>query len=211
MPLGQYEKETARWLGQVLEPGHVFFDVGAHAGYFTLLGSWEVGETGRVVAFEPVPYNAAAIERQMALNVLSNVRLERCALSDSTGEARLAVPRNLANARLDGFAVARPHTSAETVITVATVSLDDYVERSDLRPDVLKVDVEGAELAVLSGARQLLTERPPACIISTHSRELRASCRRLLTDLGYRVSSLRGFEHELVAIPDDPERTQPEP
>ena len=73
MPLGQYERETSAWLASALEPGDVFFDVGAHAGYFTLLGALQVGSTGIVVAFEPTPANADVIARQIEENGLQHM------------------------------------------------------------------------------------------------------------------------------------------
>lgn len=64
MAMGSYEPHVAKLIGEILRPGDVFYDVGANAGYFTLLGASRVGG-GRVVAFEPVPFNVQVIQRQL--------------------------------------------------------------------------------------------------------------------------------------------------
>jgi len=74
-------------------------------------------------------------------------------------------------------------------------------ERVNLRPDVVKIDVEGAEEAVLEGSRRVVEEVRPALLVATHSRALQVACRDYLEAAGYKVESLSGFEHELVARP----------
>jgi len=134
-----------------VRPGATVLDVGANVGAYTLLFARWVGANGKVVAFEPAPEAAAGLRRHLELNELSStVDVQQCAVSDSAGTARFACAEaNGANA----IVVGQPGTAA---IEVATVTLDAFCSRNRIVPDVIKIDVEGAELDVLRGARQVL-------------------------------------------------------
>lgn len=201
MPLGQYERETCDWLRSVIQAGMTFFDVGANAGYFVLLGSQQVKGNGRVIAFEPVPENVQVLKHQIRLNRLKNVTLENIALSDTSSEERLTVECQNANSHLSAVRICHAPSQPARVIMVKTLTVDDYVAQTGIIPDVLKLDVEGAERSVLQGARKTLSEARPKCVISTHSRDLKTQCRRFLESNGYFLENLPGFEHELVCYP----------
>ena len=78
------------------------------------------------------------------------------------------------------------------------VNLENYCDRYAIQPDVIKIDVEGAEVLVLHGIEGLLMKWRPRMIISTHSDELNRQCRDFLGLRGFQVSSLDGFDHELI-------------
>jgi FkbM family methyltransferase len=177
---GTYEPETQEALIDHVHTGDVVFDVGANAGYFTLLGSRLVGPAGRVVAFEPLPRALELLRRHVALNALENVQIVDAAVSDRDGEALF---------RDDSFTMGRLTDDGD--IRVRLVALDPLCAAGELPlPDVLKIDVEGAELDVLEGARGLLTERHPVLVLSTHGRASHEAACELLSSLGYR--------HELI-------------
>jgi FkbM family methyltransferase len=201
MPLGQYEPETAAWLTATIEPGDVVFDIGANAGYFSLVASRAAGAGGRVIAFEPVPTNAEWILRQVRVNGLGNVELAEVALSDKPGKVHFVVETTNANSHLADVKIRHASQRPLERIEVQATTLDEYVRSSGLRPDVLKVDVEGAELLVIEGGAEALRSCRPTCIISTHGPELKRDCRRRMQELGYVVEDLAGFEHELVCRP----------
>ena len=176
--LGTYEPQTRHWLQAVLGPGKVFFDIGANVGFFTLLGSRIVGEAGAVVAFEPLPENLGALKVHVRLNGARNVNVVAAAVSDRAGRERFGPVDNPA---MGGRA-------PEGSIEVVTVALDDLVREGAVRrPDVLKIDVEGAELRVLAGARRTLEEARPAIVLSAHGWQLFDTCRDLLRQVGYEV------------------------
>jgi FkbM family methyltransferase len=149
--LGYSEPEIAELLKRLLTPGMVFWDVGSHIGEFSLVASKLVGADGRVEAFEP-QHDLCEFHRQnAALNGLHNIGVHENAVSDNNGIARVTLPPEPSIARLE----TDPNSSSRS-INVRTVTLDEFL-RSDARiPNVVKVDVEGAERHVLDGAMSLL-------------------------------------------------------
>jgi FkbM family methyltransferase len=135
----------------VLQAGDTALDVGANVGAYSLLFAQWVSPGGRVLAFEPAPETFAALGRHLALNgVESVVDARRVALSDGAGTAAFAA---------DGVSGANRLRAAGEGgggVAVATVSLDELCETERLAPRLVKVDVEGAELAVLRGARETI-------------------------------------------------------
>jgi len=149
------------WNGQEYEafrreiaPGNLVLDVGANLGAYTLLfGHW-VGATGRVVAFEPAPEPRRGLERHVALNGMAGrvvVRAE--AVSAAKGTARFGGTGPNGHDRLTD--------STEGSFEVTTTSIDAFCEETRTRPHLIKVDVEGAELAVLQGARETIRAAGP--------------------------------------------------
>lgn len=199
--MGMYEEETCQWLQSNLGDGCVFFDIGANAGYFTLLGSQLVGASGTVVAFEPVPVNVQVVSRQAELNECANVRIEPCALTNSNGPVSFAIEARNANSHLSELRISHAASAPSATVTVPGITLDDWVSQNGILPDVLKIDVEGAEQLVLEGAARTLSEARPRLILSTHSGALKEACRAMLEEKRYRIIPLPGFEHELVAYP----------
>lgn len=138
---------------EVVRPGATVFDVGANIGAYTLLFAQWAGPAGRVVAFEPAPEAATGLRRLVALNDLRDrVEIVEAAVCAAVGTARFATEGSSgANALVDA---AHP---GRGVISVPTTSLDAFCDRHALRPDVIKIDVEGQELDVLRGARRTLS------------------------------------------------------
>jgi FkbM family methyltransferase len=181
--VGTDEPAVQEELVRVLRPGGVVYDVGANVGFLTLIAARLVGPGGHVYAFEPIPENARAIERNAALNDLDNVSVVELALSDRAGEAVLRIPRTNQGAHL--ASVGEP-AGEEDDLTVRTAALD---ELEGLRPpDLVKLDVEGAELLVLEGMRRCLETQRPALICELH--DTRAAIEELLPQLGYEVTRI---------------------
>lgn len=135
---------------RALAPGAVALDVGASVGSYALLfGQW-VRPHGRVYAFEPAPAVRDALERHIALNGLGDVVVPVAhAVSDRAGRAPFVTPGLHGISRLAGAADA-----ASTVVD--TITIDEFCARARARPDLIKIDVEGAELAALRGARETI-------------------------------------------------------
>jgi len=140
-----------RALREAARPGAVALDVGANVGgYALLLGMW-VGPGGRVFAFEPAPDAFDGLARHVRLNGLEDVVTPvQAAASDSTGTGRMAMEGASGGNRLGGEGQA-----------VLTVTLDEFCAREGIRPSVIKIDVEGAELEVLRGARETIRAAGP--------------------------------------------------
>jgi FkbM family methyltransferase len=193
---GIYEADKQRHLQRLVRRGDCVFDVGANAGFFTLLASELVGPTGRVVAFEPLPRNIGYLQRHLRMNRAANVRLCTAAVGDAPGTALFTIAGNPSMGSL----------SATGTLSVPVVALDTFVGDKKLRPpQVIKIDVEGAESAVLRGAAEILTRYRPYILFSGHGTAQQQACAALLADLGYDlVVEQDGSEdgmYESVAFP----------
>ena len=163
---GVWERFETALIGHLLQPGATMIDVGANIGYYAVLASRRVGATGTVFAFEPGAENFALLENNLRLNDCSNVVAERLALADENGRGKLFLSvSNPGDHRLhpaasfgDAGYDGEPVRAAESV---RLMRLDDYLaQRGAARVDVMKVDVQGAEMAVLRGAERTLRQNP---------------------------------------------------
>ncbi|HEU0298322.1 MAG TPA: FkbM family methyltransferase [Longimicrobium sp.] len=183
---GTYEREQTRLFQEHIRPGATVLDVGAHVGYYTLLAAVLAGESGRVHAFEPNPQNADFLRRHVRINRLGNVRVEQAAVSDRAGAARFDF----------GTGSGTGHLAQGGALEVRTIRLDDYCAEHGLAPAAVKIDVEGAEVSVLEGARRMLERHRPVIFLSTHGTEVHAASLAFLRGLGYRVSPILGGDVE---------------
>ena len=148
---GNFESAEIAFVSRFLRPGMTVLDIGAHHGMYSLLASRCVGPAGRVVAFEPSPRERNALRRHLKLNRARNVDVEGLAVGDSATEAELFV----AELRNDGCNSLRPPGVPAERIPVRVVRLDDWLPQHKLPSvDLVKLDVEGGELAALQGASQ---------------------------------------------------------
>ena len=150
-----------------------FIDAGAHVGLYTLFASRMVGERGVVLAIEPSSREFERLAHNLQANTVQNVRLRRAALSDRRSQARLTIAeaRHSGHNTLGLFAyeITRP---AGTEV-VPTERLDDIVREERLgRVDVIKMDLEGAELLALEGAREVLQRFRPLLLLELSDRSL---------------------------------------
>jgi FkbM family methyltransferase len=160
---GQYERDIQRLLAEKLKPGSVVYDVGAGFGFYSVLAA-RLG--AQVFAFEPEPYNAESLLRHARLNSLeSSVELARAAVLEKSGFAQL-VPAGQAKGHGSGHIVKNGKPEQE-MITVPCTTLDDFAARNPL-PNIIKIDVEGAESEVLRGAEQLFRLCQPDVICEVH-------------------------------------------
>jgi FkbM family methyltransferase len=168
-----YEPAVTDAIVTALRPGDVFIDVGAHAGYFTVLAARIVAPRGHVVAFEPHEGARDALERTVQRNEMSAwVDVVPAALADSDGSGVLFVD-NEASSRSTlepNLSPARQSGAFRAGATVTTMAFDSWmVARPDLSERVrcVKIDVQGAEGRVLSGMRDLLRRRGLTILCAT--------------------------------------------
>lgn len=173
--LGWFERLEQQWFVALLGPGMVLYDIGACVGFYTLLGATLTGASGRVVAFEPLPRNLEYLRRHLELNALTQVRVVPAAVADYAGSAFISSDASpFQNAlRSDG-----------TGLRVDAVSIDD-VARTERPPDLMKIDVEGAEASVLEGANETLERSRPHVLLSIHTEEARRRSLAILRQHGY--------------------------
>jgi FkbM family methyltransferase len=183
------EPEQTSALVDTLKNGQVFFDIGANVGYYTILGGRRVGPQGKVFAFEPVIRNLAYLYRHTVLNKASNVTIISAACSDTLSLTQFSAGPNFATGHMTNNI--RLETGAnEPAFPVPTVTVDAMVQLLGVSPDVIKIDVEGAELSVLMGAQATLRKAKPKIFLSTHSDLLRSTCLEHLRGLGYTIEVL---------------------
>lgn len=178
--------ENIGQVDQLCRPGDCILDIGANVGDWTMPFALKVGSTGRVLSFEPVPYLAETIAKTARVNRQDWVEVFELALSAEDGQAEFSVEKeNSGGSRLG---------QAEgdfSVIPVQTKRLDSLLEeRPDIdRIDLVKIDVEGHELEVLTGGQRTLARfRPPLVLESgSESDAQRKAQTDLLVQLGYDI------------------------
>ncbi|MGH9716599.1 MAG: FkbM family methyltransferase [Candidatus Acidiferrales bacterium] len=167
---GCYEPHVQWALKQMLEPGDVFLDVGAHIGYHAVLASALVGDHGKVIAFEAdptnflrlrenlQPYSSASAINKAVWEVSGNIGFERSSRPAESGWGTLTEVRDL---------------GMGDHLVLEAISLDDWFSKSLLRVSVVKVDAEGSEVGILRGAKAFLREIRPIVIIEANDALLR--------------------------------------
>ncbi len=188
------ESHVARQILRHLDSeGAVFVDVGANVGLHTLRTARRLARRGgNVIAFEPIQANADRLRANAELNALSNVRIERLGLADREGTVEVSrSSRGSGNVSLASVGDVREQ--------VRLVRFDDWARDNDLRRvDVVKMDIEGAEVAALRGMQDTIREFRPVLVVEinpmwtlrmgTSTTELL----RLLHELGYALFDCRG-------------------
>ena len=171
---GSFEPNEFAFVDRVLRPGMTFIDIGANEGLYTLFAARRVGPAGRVVSVEPSSRERQNLERNVARNRLANVTIVPSALAAEAGAARLQIASKMHGGHntLGGFA--HEGTAAVGSEEVNVETLDALAQRLALaRVDAIKIDVEGAELKVLTGGRNLLTKARPLLLIEANESALR--------------------------------------
>jgi FkbM family methyltransferase len=148
---GYYEKFTTDIFRKLVKRGDVFLDIGANLGHYSLIAAGLVGDTGSVYAFEPASDIYELLGKSVSANGFNNIVTVPKAVSNKVGTARLVLdPHEPGMNWLDSG------SDSSNTIVIETVTLDDYFKDKEKRADVIKIDVEGAEMLVLEGMRELL-------------------------------------------------------
>jgi FkbM family methyltransferase len=182
---GTYEPEFAEAISQGVKDGDVCYDVGGYRGYMS--GVMALAGASRVLVFEPLPENQQALQRLSSLNPELNITLEPVAVGNTDGSVRLRV---MADASMGKLVISTFQAGATGTgeIDVAIRRLDSLVQAQEIpSPQVIKIDVEGAELCVLLGAAGVLRDSRPLVFIEAHSASLEQACSQELAQLGYRI------------------------
>jgi len=178
-------------LSHLLKEGDTFLDVGANHGSFAIVASKLLGADGLVIAVEPQPRLAKAIEKSLSANALCKFHIYNLAVGDRDGEIELLVPIGTSGSA--GIFPEHSATHDHNAIKVPLRRFDQLVDWQNFTGRVmLKLDVEGSECAFLEGARQMITSLKPKLIIEVHPNSLKAAgatgdrLKQLLLELGYK-------------------------
>lgn len=168
-----YEPDIARLMCDSIDEGDVVVDVGANAGFFTVLMGMLAGPRGRVLSFEPGVNNLDRLRNNIALNALTNVELVEKPASDAPGPVSFFLNSDDTggNALWDPAAFEGNDKSAAStqVQTLQATTIDAEFERLSLpAPKFIKIDTEGAELKVLAGCKGLLKGRKVPLVVTEY-------------------------------------------
>lgn len=192
---GRYEPQETQLIETLLRPGMTVIDAGAHWGYFTLLCAHRVGPSGRVLSLEPNSRLLGLLRLNVEANTLRQVECLGVAAADSRGTAAFASFRE----GDDNWGISRLVPAGATADSqVQTIAIDDLVaERRIAKVDLIKIDVEGAELDVLEGmAAGLRSHRYTHVLLECHPAQLAErgasvdECLDALRTAGYRGWSI---------------------
>lgn len=187
--LGIYELPLQEALARELAPGKTFFDVGANAGFFSMIGAGIVGRAGTCVAFEPLPENAQSVREQIALNGFTHCHVVEEAVSDKCGQAEFVADASGSPTAHLG----KSDKPGKFTHRISTTTLSDAAIKWG-QPHLIKLDIEGAEVLALEGARALSQTSHPTWIIEVHGQWQDDETRRILAQAGYSFFDLQGRE-----------------
>jgi len=149
-----YEEFISELIEDFLEPGMTFVDAGANIGYHSLTAARSVGSSGSVFAFEPEKKNVDLLKKNVALNNYENVSIIEKALSNKTSKTKLFIDK----ANFGAHSIMKSRSFMRKALEIETITLDKFFSNSPKNIDLLKIDVEGAEILVLEGAEKILDQ-----------------------------------------------------
>jgi FkbM family methyltransferase len=165
------ERHVLRWIAQNLRAGEVFFDVGAHLGWMSLVAARKTGRAGKVVAFEPSPPLIQYLSYHKRVNGLPQMEIVPKAVTNKdAAEVRFSLVGD-GNAFMNALVETgglEVRQEEKVVIPVEAITLDSYSRQTGLIPALIKIDTEGAEILVCEGAKHLLAKHHPALIVAAH-------------------------------------------
>jgi FkbM family methyltransferase len=185
------ERGHQRAMLSLVRPGDVVMDVGANWGLHSLLLSRLAGPAGRVVALEPLPEAFEALRWHLSANGCRNVIALPLALADTDGLMGFVRGESTSQGALDNteYTDRAQHSGLE----VSVRTLDSLIAELDLNSlRLVKIDVEGAESAVLSGAQRTLDRYRPYLVVDLHTPQQDVRVARILTDHDYVLQRLEG-------------------
>jgi FkbM family methyltransferase len=162
-----YDERGIRYIKSQLMEGDIFIDVGSNIGAYSLIAAKLVGDKGQVIAFEPVHQVRNRLIENSALNQLRQLRVEPLAVFDKNTELML----HISSQENFGMSSMHAHDEVSGLTQLAqTVRLDDYVNKHFMNKiDMIKLDIEGAELFALNGMKSTLKRLKPLVLIEISS------------------------------------------
>lgn len=188
MSLNNYEQAVVEALGQTVRSGWTAYDVGANFGFYSVLLGRKVGPKGRLYAFEANPVCIEYLKSNLALNQLANCEIFPCALLDNREDIRFTI--NYSNSAI-GLTQRSFYYDSKVghEVKVQGYQLDELVESFNLRkPDLIKIDIEGAEAFAITGMLRTLKKYHPVILLEIHGRSAAEQTLPLLDQIGYRYN-----------------------
>jgi FkbM family methyltransferase len=161
-----YESNTFKFFEKSIQPHQTILDIGAHIGLYSVFFSKKLGDTGKVICFEPTPRTFSILKQTANLNALTNCVLVNAAIAERSGILKF----NLTSEDGEGSnanSLVKTERSVNST-DVKVYSIDDYRREQKLKIGVLKIDVEGYELNALKGAKETFQNDKPLGILALH-------------------------------------------
>jgi FkbM family methyltransferase len=166
---GYYEKELGDMIKMCLKPGDVFLDIGANIGYFTLLAA-NSEPTSKVISFEPVKGLFQKLEENISINSFKNITAFNIAVGEINEETELFIS-GPNNSGMSSFRQPENYSGKKEIVKVVTI--DSWFKTARLsKIDLIKLDVEGSELAALKGTQETLQNFKPLIIAEVNPETL---------------------------------------
>ena len=182
---GVYESAFTTAIVEHVKPGDICYDIGGYRGYIS--GVMALAGALTVFVFEPLPANQLAVRRLCELNPQLPIRVVAVALGDVDEPAFLKVMPDPSMGKLAKSSF-QANATAMGEIPVIVRQIDSLLRSHEIPPpNVVKIDVEGGELDVLRGAREMLRLSRPRIFLEAHGAELEKACSQQLLQLGYRI------------------------
>ncbi|MGA1869109.1 MAG: FkbM family methyltransferase [bacterium] len=164
---GVWEKEVTEFILSRIKPGFIVLDIGADIGYYTLLFAKLVGPSGHVVSFEPIPKAKWYLDKNIEINKFNNVTSHSFALFDKKGYVCLEDPFHTSKIN-----PSKQNISSNDIRVEMKVFDECAAEMGITQVNLVKIDVEGAELNILRGMRNTLQEQHPALLVEVHPQQI---------------------------------------
>lgn len=161
-----HEEKATELLGEKLKDSKCFVDIGAHLGYFTLFASKIIPE-GQIISFELDKINFYLLKKNIELNNCKNVEIFNNAVTDKPGKIEYKRDSDQPMPNLN-ILVTTSNNSFDKMISVDSVVLDDFFKNRTVKPNIIKIDVEGAEMNVLKGMKNLIKSYKPNLFLEIH-------------------------------------------
>jgi FkbM family methyltransferase len=184
-----YEIELQGVFIALIKPGQVVYDLGENMGFMTLPASKLVGPSGTVIALEPSRLTARQLRAQVDVNHLKNVVVEEYAVADVVGTAEFIVEEFSVMARLEKVGAVDGKKLRTQSVRATTL---DHMIGIHKAPQLLKIDIEGAELLALAGAARLIEEFRSILVVELHSEDLSRRFLAMMHEKRYEVSLPNG-------------------
>jgi FkbM family methyltransferase len=197
-----HEKQVTEMLLDALQGAHCFVDIGTILGWFTCLASLHLPQ-GKVFGFEMDDLNFALLQKNLELNRCQNVVAHNMAVSDAPGVVSYQRQGTQPSPGFHMQSAGSPAAAQGTVtVSVKSIAVDDFLQAQGVVPDVMKIDVEGAEMSVLRGMLRTLRDHKPKLFLEVHPGRLpdfgtsTTEILSLLHDNGYEVFEIESLREQ---------------
>ena len=150
---GEYEPAETDFIKKYVKPGMLVFDLGANIGWFTMILSKLVGNSGHVYSFEPDPDYFQTLKENVQLNHLTNVSLFQMGVSNTSGVGNFSLNKEFGTLVIDS-------KQKKDSLQIEITTLDDFCKKNQIKIDFIKIDVEGSEILVFDGMKESVKNNP---------------------------------------------------